>query len=41
MSQKQDRTLIYAMWVAIAIYIGIAIYVFWHFGFTKLPPPPI
>ncbi len=39
MSQERSRALTYALWVAIAIYIGIAIYVFWHFGFTKLPPP--
>jgi hypothetical protein len=35
----RERALTYAMWVVIAIYIGIAIYVFWYFGFTKLPSP--
>ena len=35
----RERALIYAMWIAIAVYIGIASYVFWHFGFTKLPSP--
>ncbi len=39
MSRRRDRALIYVLWVVIAVYIGIAIYVFWHFGFTKLPPP--
>ena len=39
MNRNRSRRLTYAMWIAIAIYIWIAIYVFWHFGFTKLPPP--
>lgn len=38
MSRRRPLTY-YIMWIAIAVYIGIAIYVFWHFGFTKLPSP--
>lgn len=36
---NRGQALAYIMWIAIAVYIGVAIYVFWHFGFTKLPSP--
>ena len=36
---NRGQVLAHIMWIAIAVYIGVAVYVFWHFGFTKLPSP--